>query len=65
MGLQSVSPVQQLGFQGKKREGAKRLRDGKAGRRRKKEKTSKRDRERANSLLTEELQRDFPGGPGG
>jgi len=27
--------------------------------------TSKRDRERANSLLTEELQRDFPGGPGG
>lgn len=41
------------------------MRDGKAGRRRKKEKTSKRDRERANSLLTEELQRDFPGGPGG
>ena len=33
------------------------MRDGKAGRRRKKEKTSKRDRERANSLLTEELQR--------
>lgn len=62
MGLRSVPPIQQLGFQGKKKAGRDKAFERQKGK--KKEKTSKGDRERENSLLTEKLQRDLPGGPG-